>query len=200
MLDGVETTRRSLPLAARISDEQLEEICARYKAGETPGQLAPEFGVHKNSIKNLLKQNGTRLRKPGGRKPDPKPTRRRCGRCKKLLPFEKFIRDKHKTHGRSWTCYQCQREYVKERQIIHKYGMTLAEFSEMVERQGGGCAICGKEIYLTSTGRIFRLCIDHCHDTGEIRGVLCTRCNTGIGMFRDDPELLGLAIQYLNGD
>jgi Recombination endonuclease VII len=58
----------------------------------------------------------------------------------------------------------------------------------------GGCAICGKR-----PARVASLHLDHCHDTGDVRGILCLSCNQGIGQFRDDPDLLEAAARYLRG-
>lgn len=65
-------------------------------------------------------------------------------------------------------------------------------YEQILEKQGGRCAICGKE----ASGN--RFAIDHSHETGEIRGLLCYQCNTGLGSFRDDSELLRKAIAYLS--
>jgi len=64
----------------------------------------------------------------------------------------------------------------------------------MLKEQGGGCAICGETKPLK--GKNY-LCVDHCHETGEVRGILCHACNTGLGKFKDSPELLHTAINYL---
>lgn len=73
------------------------------------------------------------------------------------------------------------------------YGISLAEYHAMVEKQGGVCAICGRsdEVH----GRA--LAIDHCHDTGVVRGALCGPCNRAIGLFKDDPSRLRNAAAYL---
>ncbi len=60
----------------------------------------------------------------------------------------------------------------------------------MLEAQGGGCAICGKP-----PGDI-ALHVDHCHETGRVRGLLCFSCNAGLGQFRHDPDLLYQAMEY----
>lgn len=77
--------------------------------------------------------------------------------------------------------------------LIESYGITVEEFDAMKEEQGGVCKICGGE----ANGR-GELHIDHCHDTGKVRGLLCSDCNTGLGLFRDNVELMRNAIEYLN--
>lgn len=71
-----------------------------------------------------------------------------------------------------------------------KYGLTPEDFEAMWTAQGGRCALC-REV---PTGRV---AVDHCHSTGRVRGILCTRCNVGIGNLRDDPDLLQRALDYL---
>lgn len=71
-----------------------------------------------------------------------------------------------------------------------KYGLTPEQYDEMLEAQGGGCAICG-----TPPGDI-ALHVDHCHETGRVRGLLCFPCNAGLGQFKHDPELLLAAASY----
>jgi hypothetical protein len=85
--------------------------------------------------------------------------------------------DSYKRSFRRW--------YLRE-----KYGLTLEQYDEMLERQGGGCAICGKP-----PGDI-ALHVDHCHETGRVRGLLCFACNAGLGQFKHDPELLVAAATY----
>lgn len=73
---------------------------------------------------------------------------------------------------------------------LFKYRLTLAEFEAMVKDQNDACAICTEPL-----GDSF--CIDHCHDTGAVRGLLCGGCNKGLGHFRDNTDSLQRAIQYL---
>jgi hypothetical protein len=73
-----------------------------------------------------------------------------------------------------------------------RFGLDALDYRRLVERQDGLCAIC-------SGGPLgfSELCVDHCHTTGAIRGLLCRTCNTGIGHLRDSPELLRRALDYL---
>lgn len=76
-----------------------------------------------------------------------------------------------------------------------KYGITLDQYEEMLEAQDGHCAICPA----TTPGRANRkyLYVDHDHETGKVRGLLCGNCNDGLGRFIDDIDLLASAIMYL---
>lgn len=73
-----------------------------------------------------------------------------------------------------------------------KYGLTADEVDELLAAQGGVCAICGER-----PEREASMHVDHCHDTGRIRGLLCSRCNHAIGLLREDPALFARAAEYL---
>lgn len=73
------------------------------------------------------------------------------------------------------------------------YGITLLDYELMLEAQGGRCAVCGLRPEQSQRA----LAVDHCHRTRMIRGILCQLCNTGLGSFRDEPERLRRAAEYL---
>ena len=74
--------------------------------------------------------------------------------------------------------------------IRRKFGITEEQYLEMLQRQDGRCAICRLKFTV-------RLHVDHCHETKAIRGLLCEKCNRGLGMFKDNPEALRRAANYL---
>ena len=80
----------------------------------------------------------------------------------------------------------------RREKLLNKYGITPADYDAMAEQQGGVCAIC--DLPPPADGV---LCVDHDHDTGKVRGLLCRTCNTGIGHLRDDPALVRKAATYL---
>ena len=77
--------------------------------------------------------------------------------------------------------------------IRRKYGITKEQYDKLLQQQGGGCAICGRTE--EPDGR--KLSIDHDHNTGDVRGILCNNCNNGLGSFGDDIEGMHKAINYL---
>lgn len=77
-----------------------------------------------------------------------------------------------------------------------KYGMTEPEVQELLESQGGRCAICNRSIEYGGNKQASAV-VDHDHATGRVRGLLCTPCNRGIGLFGDDPQALIAASMYL---
>ena len=85
---------------------------------------------------------------------------------------------------------------VKLNQHLRKYGINKEKYFEIMELQGGKCAICGAEIGDAVGNRLY---VDHNHTDGSVRGLLCSKCNFGIGQFQDDPSLLRKAAEYLEG-
>lgn len=77
----------------------------------------------------------------------------------------------------------------REANLKHRYGITLVDYNEMLVEQDSRCKICNIE----TTG----LVVDHCHNSGEVRGLLCGNCNKGLGLFKDSPERMERAAQYI---
>lgn len=91
---------------------------------------------------------------------------------------------------------------IREHGLITKYGLTLEDIQAMLVASEYKCAICRRSISLTQTtlehkSRADVACVDHCHTTGRVRGLLCGRCNLGIGCFLESKEALRNAIKYL---
>lgn len=89
--------------------------------------------------------------------------------------------------------YHRKDKYV-DSQLRRSYNITLVEYNTMLEKQDHRCAACG--LHENDTRR--RLCVDHNHDTGEIRGLLCDRCNMALGLLDDDVLRLQHLVEYLN--
>lgn len=77
------------------------------------------------------------------------------------------------------------------------YGLSAFQFDELLARQKGVCAICSQPETHLRRGRPLPLCVDHCHKTGRVRGLLCHECNWALGKFKDSQELLQKALNYL---
>jgi hypothetical protein len=81
------------------------------------------------------------------------------------------------------------------RNLFRKYGITQEQYQAKLDQQGGACAICdgtGGMSHMKSP-----LVVDHDHESGEIRGLLCASCNAGLGQFADDPGRMMSAVAYL---
>ena len=78
-----------------------------------------------------------------------------------------------------------------------KYGITIEQRQELFDKQNGKCAICSCVVHLDGIKNGTQAVIDHCHDSGKIRGMLCNLCNQGLGLFKDNIEAIERAIKYL---
>lgn len=142
-----------------------------------------------------------------------------CYACMQELPRSSFHRDRHRPDGCAMACRSCRGladklyksekgnevtekrrarraanpEHFRNYQLKWSHGVTIVQYNEILERQGGVCAICrGPQ----AAPHKF-LCVDHCHTTGKIRGLLCSPCNKSLGLLKDDPEILLAAARYL---
>jgi hypothetical protein len=89
---------------------------------------------------------------------------------------------------------------LQNARFIRQYGISLEDYEKLFAEQNGLCAICKepeRAKHRTNETRIRMMCIDHCHITGKVRGLLCGDCNRGLGMFRDNPKYLSSASDYL---
>lgn len=130
-------------------------------------------------------------------------THKTCSRCKRMLPVTSFGKKSGDAHLYRAACRNCmneQRRHYYRKQIDRQYGISHDDYRKMMTRQGGVCAICGKPKSGRRGKRGFSLAIDHCHRTGTVRGLLCNKCNLGIGNFDDDVSRLRRAIAYIVKD
>lgn len=112
-----------------------------------------------------------------------------CSNCKVEKPYDatNFRLNKRKKSGLDSWCRACAKEYKQAKSFPR--GIT-DKGRALLARTLGECVICGAEC---------RTVVDHDHQTGYVRGGLCTNCNLGLGHFKDNPELLRLAALYLEG-
>lgn len=88
-------------------------------------------------------------------------------------------------------------DYYANSDLKKLYGVTLDWYMQKMQEQGGVCAICGEAEKTVIRGREISLSVDHCHTTGTARGLLCTPCNRGLGLFKDKIDHLESAVRYL---
>lgn len=88
-----------------------------------------------------------------------------------------------------------------KRQMKHnnlkKYGISIDAYEALLEKQRYRCAVCNDKIKSGAGKSSCSAVVDHCHSTNRVRGILCNRCNRGLGLLRDNPEILAAAISYL---
>jgi len=90
-------------------------------------------------------------------------------------------------------------DYLFNRNLVKKFGITAAQYVEMADAQNWVCAICKKPERAIRKGQVMRLAVDHHHETGVVRALLCSHCNRGIGFFDGDPSVMMAAVKYLDG-
>lgn len=139
-------------------------------------------------------------RKPPGSPPRDVSNGKLCPDCESVKPLDEFYNNKRTPDGKQGYCIPCWKiryhgpEYTRRIMLLRKYGITPERYDELLAEQGGGCGICGA---LPETQQHGVLPVDHDHATGEVRGLLCSSCNNGLGRFHDDADLLRAAIAYL---
>ncbi len=134
-------------------------------------------------------------------------TEKRCSMCEVVKPLDAFHKQPTGKHGRLSYCAECanairtltrpttsaERGYLPEQKkrwnLKRRYGMTPADYESILASQNGECAMCGEYPQ--------RPCVDHNHETGQVRGILCHRCNIGLP-YVEDETFRRRAIAYLN--
>lgn len=131
---------------------------------------------------------------------------KKCSICKQLKEITTgFHKDARTITGYASACRVCRKRYTDRQHrpvnrvsglptdnaALRRYGLTLEDWKHLRTRTE--CEICAAPFVGAPH-------IDHSHDTGKVRGLLCTRCNVGLGMFRDNPKFLQAAVNYLSKD
>jgi len=116
-----------------------------------------------------------------------------CKCCQERKPVEEFP---SLTYGKYW-CRDCLNKANHAHQLRRNQCSTDL-FESLLRAQDGKCAICGvSEGHRSRRGTVCRLAVDHDHQTGKVRGLLCNNCNRGLGRFKDSVENLEAALRYL---
>lgn len=129
-----------------------------------------------------------------------------CSICKIEKPFEDFVKRSNRKSGRQPYCKKCHNakmrdkyssNLMKDYDLKRNYGISLNDYDKLFLEQKGKCKICETHISEINKRHKKHLCVDHCHETGIIRGLLCDSCNRGIGLLKDDANILKSAYEYL---
>jgi hypothetical protein len=117
--------------------------------------------------------------------------RHQCRQCMRKR-FKQWVKDNREYNNQRTREWHKRNPHKKKRyDLREKYGIGLEDYNRLLANQNGGCAICAT----LPTDK--QLAVDHDHVTGAVRGLLCSACNIGLGHFRDNPQLLRAAIDYL---
>ena len=134
----------------------------------------------------------------------------KCSHCKLEKEETEFPKATNKARGYAWVCKSCKKEkklakqasmttdewYMQNRRywLKSEYGLSLEDYNTMLKDQNHKCAICGTDEVDAFKSLLF---VDHDHETGKVRGLLCHHCNTALGKFKDSTEILKQAIAYV---
>ena len=116
-----------------------------------------------------------------------------CGLTAEDEEFLKWYAGTRQRYRHSPYCNECRKRRIRDGARKQVHGLSAEDFQAMKEAQEGLCAICGGPPV-----RDKELCVDHDHETGEIRGLLCVRCNAMLGHAKDDPAVLVAGAHYLS--
>ena len=167
----------------------------------TRGGLA--FYCREHLAQRALRSREARRSRPRvQRRPDPDRVipigHKWCADCDRVLPIDEFVRTVASTNGYGSYCKPCHNargKLAKDKvggsrtyHLTRRYGITAAEADHMLRKQEGLCAICRAAPAAH---------VDHDHATGKVRALLCFNCNGGLGQFKDDPDVLRAAADYV---
>ncbi|MBT2399026.1 endonuclease VII domain-containing protein [Streptomyces sp. ISL-100] len=173
---GCSTCRRVLPVSAFAANgsrpDGLQAVCR---------ECAAEY--YRRRQATLGKAVRVKVDVPDGHK--------HCRQCGQVKPHSEWHRNSTASDGLSTRCKACRAIQGRAGHLKRQYGLTEAERDEMISAQMGICSIC-----LAAPA----VHVDHCHETGRVRGVLCFNCNSAIGKLGDDPDTLRRAVAYLEGN
>ena len=117
-----------------------------------------------------------------------------CRKCGESKPQEEFPfradSGKYRTQ-----CKVCYKKYMRNQHFLRTYNISMQDVEEMLDKQDGKCLICEDTLCLEFQKK--QAHVDHCHENGHVRGILCQLCNHGLGSFRDNINSLKKAITYL---
>lgn len=169
---GVEI--RKHPQYITLTEDQKVEIISLYKSGMAVRKISFKFGISDHSTRGILIDLGVDVSR---RYPN-----RVCSRCESA--------EVH-SYGK---CEPCLKLYRREYHLLNKYGVSLSDYDRLLQAQGGSCAICRGDDPGHKSG-VFQ--VDHCHETGNVRGLLCFHCNKALGYFGDTIDGVQRAVRYL---
>lgn len=148
-----------------------DEIVRLRRDGWTVNEITEKGLVCRQTVMRILREHGLY--------PEPK-RQRGLTHCRRG----------HERRPNEASCTKCARERLRRYNRLRKYGLDDAGYQQLLDEQSGKCAIC--EVVPD-----YQLRVDHDHETGHVRGLLCTNCNVALGKFKDNVEGLRKALRYV---
>ena len=203
---ALSNSSKKAPLAVTVLGQQFPSLQAAADHYGKPAKLfrkrmlisglTPEQALELEPFPEWFKPGKGQLAKAKGearRAAEAQTGLRRCGTCKEYLPLGEFNRQRGDLL--SYRCKTCTSGAL----VQARYGLQPERFLALADRQEWRCAICRTSLKAKkgSTYRDRTCAVDHCHSSGAVRGLLCNKCNVGLGSFNDSPEIMRAAIGYL---
>lgn len=185
----------------KYSDDDIRAAHAVYlKTGKVMHETEGLVGICKPVLRKRFLELGLEVRTHKTHRGLVLGEEKYCGFCDKWKLLTEFRPDERYMGGVKHYCLACESRHRKARYLTQgiygnvriNYNLGREEYDALMAAADGKCNICGGS---NPDGR--RLHVEHCHATGIVRGIVCTRCNTGIARFLDSPELLRKAAEYL---
>lgn len=167
--------------ARRKRERSDPEYAAKRKA-----QSVSDPEARKAYMREYYKSNPEKFK----RTPEQREARNAARRAKYAADAE--MRMNARAQAKAWQ--KANPEKRKNQRLMSAHGIELSDFQDMLAHQNGACAICG---HSDQSKPHFFPVVDHCHDRGRIRGLLCMNCNQGLGKFQDSPDILMRAAAYI---
>lgn len=111
-----------------------------------------------------------------------------------LLKVPSMLKGREYPHRKKSKYKKNTKEWNKDLILRNRYGINLEEYQELINLQDNSCAICFTSFENMSSNKIH---VDHCHKNNKVRGILCSKCNKGLGLFKDNTQTIEKAIKYL---
>ena len=186
MTDGTSKKRAALAPGGHPCENCGEPCPPNYK-NKQPRKFCTKLCASRGWAKRNYDENLRVPKEPGGHP---------CARCGEPVPEKKVGGKARKFCSRECAVAQNQADRGDRHRhyTLAKYGIGVEEYEALRLAQGNRCAICGTDDPASNAGEWH---VDHCHESGAVRGLLCSRCNIGLGYFKDDPARLTAAIKYL---
>lgn len=167
--------------------ETCGEPCPPNYKNRQPRKFCSRLCASRGWAKRNYDENLRVPKEPGGHP---------CARCGEPVPEKKVGGKARKFCTRDCAVAQNREDQADRHRVytLAKYGLGAEDYAALERSQDGRCAICRTNEPGSRSG-VWH--VDHCHETGAVRGLLCTGCNTGLGIFRDDRDRLAAAIKYL---
>lgn len=177
----------------KLAEAEQQALIHDYQEGLTMEECSRKYGLSVGAIQCLFGRNKVQARPRGKASVVFKGGQKKCPRCDQMKDLTEFQQNTSMLSGYNSYCKECDRWRTRS----SRYSLTREQYQALLAAQGNRCPICERSVSEVTTPRHPDLVVDHDHQTGAVRGLICSSCNKGLGLFRDDQRLLQRAIAYL---